>query len=80
MVWPLVTTLSIMGWKMLISYLWKSRENLNNSERPSFYALLNPSSSDFINDDDELNSSSSSKKYGPGSPAFRRKGLLRRQG
>ena len=74
----------IMGWKLLISYIWRqSKENDCGGRPPSIFALLNPAAGDFDDKDeadDELNISSSSKKYGPGSPAFRRKGLLRRQG
>ena len=80
----LTTTNWTMGWKLLISYFWKSKENVSGSDRSTLFDILNPvSDGDHEKLDkccDDLNFSMSSKKYGPGSPAFRRKGLLRRQG
>ena len=80
----LTTTNWNMGWKLLISYFWKSKENVSGSDRSTLFDILNPvSDGDHEKLDkccDDLNFSMSSKKYGPGSPAFRRKGLLRRQG
>ena len=57
-----------MGWKLLISYLWRVREK-GDSRSGSWDPLPLP-----------LPLAGSRGKYGPGSPAFRRKGLLRRLG
>ena len=57
-----------MGWKLLISYLWRVREK-GDSRSASWDPLPLP-----------LPLPGSRGKYGPGSPAFRRKGLLRRLG
>ena len=74
--------INTMGWKMIISYLWRSKDNVEN-DKSVFYDTVRPPS-DVYNESDtnkELSFSlSAHKKYGRGSPAFRRKGLLRRQG
>ena len=64
-----------MGWKMLISYIMRPRDQGGSGASVSIYDIFNHNE----NQEEELNVSST-KKYGPGSPAFRRKGLLRRQG
>ena len=64
-----------MGWKMLISYIMRPRDQGGSGASVSIYDIFNQNE----NQEEELNVSST-KKYGPGSPAFRRKGLLRRQG
>lgn len=66
-----------MGWKMLISFITRPRDPGSGASL-SIYDIFNHENQDAL-DRDELNVSST-KKYGPGSPAFRRKGLLRRQG
>ena len=76
-----------MGWKMLVSYIWRSKEDIG--EKSGFYDFLQPQS-DFYNDEFESKDYSAlhfspykrSAKFGyaRGSPAFRRKGLLKRQG
>ena len=64
-----------MGWKMLISYIMRPRDQGGSGASVSIYDIFNHTE----HQEEELNVSST-KKYGPGSPAFRRKGLLRRQG
>ena len=68
-----------MGWKMLVSYIWRpSREDVSvTPDKNVFYSFLQPHP--------ELptfySPSKRSSKVGyRGSPAFRRKGLLKRQG
>ena len=87
MTWPdtdvnINTSDLTMGWKMIISYLWRSKDNTEH-DKSVFYDLVRPPSEiyneTFTKKDLNL-SLSSQKKYGPGSPAFRRKGLLKRQG
>ena len=72
-----------MGWKMIVSYLWRSKENAD-TDRSVFYDLVRPPSdlyNESLSSNKDLNFSlSAHKKYCRGSPAFRRKGLLRRQG
>ena len=69
-----------MGWKMLISYIMRPRDQGGSgASSVSIYDIFNHSENQDPLDKEELNVSST-KKYGPGSPAFRRKGLLRRQG
>ena len=66
-----------MGWKMLMSYIMRPRDP-GAGDRPGLAAIYDIFHHDSL-DKEDLNISST-KKYGPGSPAFRRKGLLRRQG
>ena len=76
-----------MGWKMLVSYIWRSKEEIG--EKSAFYDFLQPQS-DFYHDEFEgkdysvghysPNKRSAKVGYARGSPAFRRKGLLKRQG
>ena len=80
-----------MGRKMLVSYIWRSKEDI--AEKSGFYDFLQPQS-DFYNDEFESKDYSAlhfspnkrsakfgyARVYARGSPAFRRKGLLKRQG
>ena len=65
-----------MGWKMLVSYIWRSKEDI--AEKSSFYDFLQPQS-DFYNDEFESkdysalhfspNKRSTKFGYARGSPA-----------
>ena len=70
-----------MGWKMLVSHIWRSKEDIG--EKSDFYDFLHPQN--FFYTDVLVTRGPSCKRSAKlgcvhGSPAFRRKGLLKRQG
>ena len=66
------------SWKMFISYIWRSKEDL--TEKPIFYSFLEPPEQFFETRHYSPNKRSAKLGYHHQSPAFRRKGLLKRQG
>ena len=64
---------------MLISYIWRSKEDL--SDKPIFYSFIEPPRELFDTTTHySPNKRSAKLGYSHQSPAFRRKGLLKRQG
>ena len=66
------------SWRMFISYIWRSKEDL--TDKPIFYSFLDPPEEFFETRHYSPNKRSAKLGYHHQSPAFRRKGLLKRQG